>query len=145
MVNRVPYHHELDSLFSLDFVSPVLEDVGERVIGYEGHKSVKVEPFELDRTVYVVYTASGPSGDADEIDYDLVEYVDSMEPANSVIATRLVDLFRNVLAENYEEEGKRVQAYKDIAAEEIEPALDQTNWNGTAVEVAGRLVSNLIL
>lgn len=33
-----------------------------------------------------------------------------MEPANSVIATRLVDVFRNVLEENYEEEGEQVQA-----------------------------------
>ncbi|AGB36925.1 hypothetical protein [Natronococcus occultus] len=145
MVNRVRYHHELDKQFSVDFVSPDLEDVGERVVGYEGHKSVKVEAYELDRTVYVVYTASGASGAADEIDYDLVEYIDSMESANSVIATRLIDVFRNVLEGNYEEEGKQVQAYKDIAAEEIEPALNQVDWNGTAVEVAGRLVSNLIL
>lgn len=145
MVNRVPYHHELDKQFSVDFVSPDLEAIGERVVEYEARKSVKVESFELDRTVYVVYTASGASGAADEIDYDLVEYIDSMDPANSVIATRLVEVYRNVLEENYEEEGKRVEAYKDIAAEEIEPALNQVDWNGTAVEVAGRLASNLIL
>ncbi|MFP8953625.1 hypothetical protein ACLI4Z_11710 [Natrialbaceae archaeon A-arb3/5] len=145
MENRVPYHHELDKQFSVDFVSPDLEAIGDRIVGYDGHKSVKVESFELDRTVYIVYTASGASGAADEIDYDLVEFIDSMESANSVIATRLVTVFRNVLEENYEEEGKRVQAYKDIAAEAIEPALNQIDWNGTAVEVAGRLASNLIL
>src|SRR6056297_142684 len=113
MSNRVPYHHELDKQFSVDFVSPDVEDVGERIVGYESHKSVKVETYELDRTVYVVYTASGASGAANEIDYDIVEYIGSMDPANSVIATRLVDVFRNILEENYEEEGKRVQAYKD--------------------------------
>lgn len=145
MPNRVPYHHELDNQFSVDFVTHELEEIGERVVGYESQKSVKVESFELDRTVYVVYTASGASGAADRIDYDLIEYIDSMEPANSVIATRLFDIFKNILEENYEEEGKRVQAYKDIAAEEIEPALNQIDWNGTAVEVAGRLASNLIL
>ncbi|AXR79905.1 hypothetical protein [Natrarchaeobaculum sulfurireducens] len=145
MVNRVPYHHELDKQFSVDFVSPKLEAVGERVVGYESHKSVKVESFELNRTVYVVYTASGASGAADDIDYDLVEYIDSMEPANAIIATRLVDVFNSILEENYKEEGKRVQAYKDIAAEEIEPALNQIDWSGSAVEVAGRLASNLIL
>ena len=145
MVNRVPYHHELDKQFSVDFVSPELEDVGERVAGYESHISVKVETYELNRTVHVVYTASGASGAADDIDYDLVEYIDSMDPANSVIATRLVDVFRNVLEENYEEEGKRVQAYKDIQADALEPALNQIDWDGTAVQVAGRLASNLIL
>ncbi len=145
MVNRVPYHHEQDVQFSVDFVSPNLEAIGDRVVGYDPHKSVKVESVELDRTVYVVYTASGASGAADEIEYDLVEYIGSMEPANAVIATRLVDVFRTVLEENYEEEGTRVRAYKDIAAEEIEPALNQIDWTGTAVEVAGRLAANLIL
>ncbi|WP_226040947.1 hypothetical protein [Natrinema sp. DC36] len=71
--------------------------------------------------------------------------IDSMEPSNGAIATRLVDSFKNVLEENYVEEGKRVRVYKDIAAEDIEPALNQIDWNGTAVEVAGRLASNLIL
>lgn len=145
MADRVFYHHEWDKQFSVDFVNPDLTEVGERVVDYEAHKSVKVEAYELDRTVFVVYTASGASGAADEIDYDLLEYIDSMQPVNGIIATRLVELFRNVLEENYEEEGQRVQAYKDIAAEEIEPALNQTDWNGTAVEVAGRLASNLIL
>ena len=145
MANRVFYHHEHDKQFSVDFATPDLEAVAKRVIEYEGSMSVKVETYELDRTVYVVYTASGASGAADAIEYDLVEYIDSMDPANSVIATRLVDVFRNVLEENYEEEGERVQAYKDIAAQEIEPALNQIDWNGTAAEVAGRLISNLIL
>lgn len=145
MVNRVFYHHEQDKQFSLDFVNPDLQTVAQRIVNYDSHKSVKVEEYELDRTVYVVYTSAGASGAADEIEYDLVEYIDSMGPANSVIATRLVDVFRNVLDENYEEEGKRVQAYKDIAAEDIEPALNQVDWNGTAIEVAGRLASNLIL
>ncbi len=145
MVNRVFYHHEQDKQFSLDFVNPDLEAVGRRVVNYDGYTALKVEEYELDHTVYAVYTASGASGAADQIEYDLVEYIDSMGAANSVIATRLVDVFRNVLEENYDEEGKRVQAYKDISAEDIEPALNQVNWNGTAVEVAGRLASNLIL
>ena len=144
-MKRVPYHHEVDKQFSVDFVSPEVVDIGERVVEYDSHKSVKVESFDLDQTVYVVYTASGASGATDDIDYDLVEYIDSMESTKGVIATRLVEVFRNILEENYEEEGKRVQAYKDIAVEDIEPALNQTDWNGTAVEVAGRLASNLIL
>ncbi|QSX01003.1 hypothetical protein [Haloterrigena alkaliphila] len=145
MVNRVFYHHERDKQFSLDFVNPDLQAVGQRVVNYDGHKSVKVEEYELDRTVYVVYTASGASGPADAMEYDLSEYIQSLSPANSVIATRLVEVFRNVLEENYEEEGKRVRAYKDISAEDIAPALNQVDWEGTATEVAGRLASNLIL
>ncbi|MFA9427273.1 hypothetical protein [Natronorubrum sp. A-ect3] len=44
---RVPYHHELDKQFSVDFVSPELEDVGERVIRYEGHKSVNLSQLRV--------------------------------------------------------------------------------------------------
>lgn len=145
MADRVRYHHEQDEQFSLDFVNPDLETIGERVVKYDGRTSVKVEEYDLDRTVYVVYTATGASGAADAIEYDLVEQIEAMDRADGVIATRLVDVFRNVLEENYESEGERVRAYKSIEAEEIEPALDQVDWNGTAAEVAGRLASNLIL
>lgn len=145
MVNRVFYHHERDKQYSLDFVNPDLQTVGRRVVEYDAHKSVKVEEYELNQTVYVVYTASGASGAADAMEYDLTEYVQSMTPANSVIATRFVEVFRNVLEENYKEEGKRVHAYKDISAEDIAPALNHVDWEGTATEVAGRLASNLIL
>ncbi|MFA9503543.1 hypothetical protein ACERIM_12295 [Natrinema sp. H-ect1] len=145
MTARVFYHHPENKQFSFDFVNPDLEAIGERVLNYESHKSVKVEQYELDQTVYVVYTSSGATGDADAIEYDLVDQISSMASANRVIATRYVGLFKEVLRGNYEEEGKRVQAYKDIAAEDIEPALNQIDWDGSATEVAGRLASNLIL
>ena len=145
MPTRVFYHHPDDKQFSLDFVTPDIEVVGERAVNYESDVSLKVEAYELDRTVYVVYTARGADGAADAIEYDLVEDIDPMKPVNSIIATRLVDLYRNILEENYEQEGQRVQAYKDIVVEDIGRALDQVDWNGTATDVAGRLVSNLIL
>lgn len=145
MTNRVYYHHQDDRQYSLDYVNPDLKEIGRRVVDYDGHKSIKVEEYDLDQTVYVVYTASGASGEADEIEYDLVDSIASMESANSVIATRFVDLFKNVLKTNYEEEGVSVQAYKNIEIESIEPALNQVDWDGSATEVAGRLTSNLIL
>ncbi len=145
MTSRVFYHHPADKQFSFDFVNPDLEAIGKRIVNYESLKSVKVEEYELDQTVYIVYTATGARGDADAIEYDLVDQISSMKPANDVIATRYVNVFKTVLKENFEEEGKRVKAYKEIVAENIEPALDQVDWNGTATEVAGRLASNLIL
>ena len=145
MAPRVFYHHPDDKQFSFDFVSPEITAIGERVVNYESHKSVKVEQYELDLPVYVVYTSSGASGDADAIEYDLVDRLSSMAPPNGIIATRYVGLFEAILEENFEEEGRRVRAYKDVAAEDIEPALNQVNWTGNATEVAGRLASNLIL
>lgn len=145
MTNCVFYHHPVDEQFSLDFVNPDLGAVGERLVGYDAELAAKVEEYELDQTVYAVYTAAGPSGAAEDIEYDLVDEIEQMEPANSIIATRFVDLFQTILQENYEQEGKQVQAYKQIDTGEIESALNQVNWNGAATDVAGRLASNLIL
>lgn len=144
-MNRVYYHHEEDKQYSIDFVNPDFQIIEERIGDYDDHVSVKVEHYELDQGVYVVYTSSGPSGAADSLDYDLVDQIGSMDEANSVIVTRLIKVFETVLKENFEEEGNRVEAYKEIAVEDIESALNQVDWNGTAIEVAGRLASNLIL
>lgn len=145
MPDRVPYHHPQDEQFSLDYVNPDRDAVDERIEGYDDDTEVLIESFDLDRTVSVVYNSTGASGDADAIDYDLVDVIDAMNPANSVIATRYVDVFQSVLKANYEEEGSRVQAYKDVDGEAIGRALDQIEWEGTATEVAGRIASNLIL
>lgn len=145
MTCRVYYHHPDDRQFSLDYVNPDRDTVEDRVEQYDGETDVIVEEYELDRTVYVMYTATGASGAAEEIEYDFVEEIEELTPANRVIAARFASLFESVLRENYEQEGERVQAYKDVDAAAIDDAIDQIDWNGTTVEVAGRIASNLIL
>jgi len=146
MPSRVYYHHTDNKQFSIDFVNPDRDTVDDRVEQYDDDETdVIVEEYELDRTVYVVYTTSGASGAAEEIEYDFLEEIEELTPANRVIATRYASLFETVIRENYEEEGERVQAYKDVDVEAIDNALNQIDWNGTAVEVAGRIASNLIL
>lgn len=145
MAERVFYHHPVDRQFSLDFVNPDAERVGERAAGYDPGTSVKVREYDLDRSVYVVYTNSGADGAAEEMDFDVADRVEALEDPNAVIAARYVRIFKNVLERNYEEAGERVQAYKNVAPEAIRRALEQTDWSGSAVDVAGRLASNLIL
>lgn len=82
---------------------------------------------------------------AEDIDYEATQILTETSQANSVIATRILGLFESILETNEEEEEKKVQAYKALNAGKLRKALDQTNWNGTAAEVAGRLASNLIL
>lgn len=142
---RVHYHHPDDEQFSLDFVNPDREAVDARLGEYDDETDVLVETYDLDRTVHVVYTSTGASGHADELEYDLVEEIEALDAPNRVIATRYVELFQEVLRVNYEEEGERVKAYKDVDAEAIGEALDQIDWDGTATEVAGRIASNLVL
>jgi hypothetical protein len=145
MPSRVYYHHPDDRQFSLDYVNPHREDVEERVEQYGDDVDVFVEEYELDRPVYVVYTATGASGDAEEVEYDFLEEIEALDPLNRVIAARYASLFETVIRENFEEEGERVQAYKDVDVDAIDDAINQIDWNGTAVEVAGRIASNLIL
>lgn len=145
MPDRVFYHHPVDRQFSLDYVNPDAERVGERVADYEPSTSVKVREYDLDRSVYVVYTNSGADGAADELDIQVADRVEALDDPNAVIAARYIRIFKNVLERNYEEEGERVQAYKNVDPEAIGRALEQTDWDGSAVEVAGRLASNLIL
>lgn len=145
MPNRVYYHLPDDEQFSLDYVNPDRETVDDRVDDYDDETDVIVETYELDRTVYVVYTATGASGDAEAIEYDFLDEIEALDPVNRVIAARYASLFETVVRENYEEEGERVEAYKDVDVEAIDDAIDQIDWNGTAVEVAGRIASNLVL
>jgi len=143
--SRVYYHHPDDKQFSLDYVNPDRETVDEHVEQYDDETDIIVEEYELDRTVYMMYTATGASGAAEEIEYYFLEEIESLDPVNRVIAARYASLFETVIRENYEEEGERVQAYKDVDTEAIDEAIDQIDWNGTAVEVAGRIASDLIL
>ena len=38
-----------------------------------------------------------------------------------------------------------MEAYKNIDIDALPEAFDETSWEGTATDVAGRLASNLIL
>ncbi|WP_266082887.1 hypothetical protein [Haladaptatus caseinilyticus] len=99
----------------------------------------------LEDEVYLVYTSSGSIGVIDEMGDGVFNAISGVESPYDLIMTRIVNVFASILKQNYEEEGKRIRAFKDFEIDQMQRAIEQTEWTGSAIEVAGRLASNLIL
>ncbi|MCO8266052.1 hypothetical protein NKF06_05495 [Haloferax sp. AB510] len=106
---------------------------------------MKVQKYEIDEAFYVVYTSRVDGGPVREIDFDLKASLAKMSEDNRTIVVRLLEIYRALIAQNEEEEGVPVEAYKKIDVDALPDVLDQTSWEGSATAVAGRLASNLIL
>jgi len=107
--------------------------------------SVKVEHYEIDESFYAIYTSRVSGEPVREIDFDLTASLAEMSDDNSTIVVRLLEIYRALIAQNESEEGVPVEAYKNIDFDALPDVLDQTSWDGSATDVAGRLASNLIL
>jgi hypothetical protein len=144
-MGHVYYHYPEDKQFSLDFVNADPADVVTRIVEYDDEVAVKVRQYTLDEAFYVVYTSRGDRGVVKDLDFDLSDALERMDPDNGVIVTRLLEIYRALLSQNEEEEGTPVEAYKNIDINVFPDALDEVSWDGSATDVAGRLASNLIL
>lgn len=144
-MSDVYYHHPDDKQYSLDFVNPDPEKVVERIVGYGGNVAVKVLDYDFDRHFYVVYTTRVGGGTVKDLELQVSRKIEAMSDDNGAIIARLLEIYESLVAENEREEGEPVEAYKGIDVADLPDALDKTNWEGTAVAVAGRLASNLIL
>jgi hypothetical protein len=144
-MGHVYYHYPEDKQFSLDFVNADPADVVTRIVEYDDEVAVKVRQYTLDEAFYVVYTSRGDRGVVKDLDFDLSDALERMDPDNGVIVTRLLEIYRALLSQNEEEEGTPVEAYKNIDIDVFPDALDEVSWDGSATDVAGRLASNLIL
>jgi len=144
-MGHVYYHYPEDKQFSLDFVNADPADVVTRIVEYNDEVAVKVRQYTLDEAFYVVYTSRGDRGVVKDLDFDLSDALERMDPDNGVIVTRLLEIYRALLSQNEEEEGTPVEAYKNIDIDAFPDALDEVSWDGSATDVAGRLASNLIL
>lgn len=143
MADLVYYHLPNDERFSLDFVNPDLAEVEAREA--DSADDTAIREYNLDETVYALYTSSPQFGAADDLDYDFEDEIDEMAPYHQTITVRLLRLFRTILEQTYEEEKKRLQAYKQVEIDEIPDALSHIEWSGTVPEVGGSILSSLIL
>jgi len=144
-MGHVYYHHPGDKQFSLDFVHPDPDEIVSQIVGYGDDAAVKVQKYDIDKTFYVIYTSRVGGGPVQEIDFNLNESLSEMSADNSTIVVRLLEIYRALIAQNEEEEGTPVEAYKNIDVDALPDVLDRTSWEGSATDVAGRLASNLIL
>jgi len=144
-MGHVYYHHPGDKQFSLDFVHPDPAQIVSQIVDYDDTVAVKVEHYEIDESFYAIYTSRVGGEPVREIDFDLNESLAEMSDDNRTIVVRLLEIYRALLAQNEQEEGVPVEAYKNIDVHALPDVLDQTSWDGSATDVAGRLASNLIL
>lgn len=144
-MSEVYYHYPDDKQFSLDFVNPNHTNIVERIVDYGSDTAVKMIEYDYDRRFYVVYTTRVGGGAVKNLELDLIENIKSMSEDNGIVVARLLEIYESLIEENETEEDVPVEAYKDIDVEELPDALNRTDWNGTATEVAGRLASNLVL
>jgi len=126
-MGHVYYHHPGDKQFSLDFVHPDPDEIVSQIVGYGDDAAVKVQKYDIDKTFYVIYTSRVGGGPVQEIDFNLNESLSEMSADNSTIVVRLLEIYRALIAQNEEEEGTPVEAYKNIDVDALPDVLDRTS------------------
>ena len=139
MTARVYYHHPEDSQYSLAYVTQDKDDITT-----SGQDAI-IEHYELDEEFFVLYTNHGASGTVKDLDDKFEAALDEMSPQNRTITVRLLQIFEAVVEEKELEEEAKLEIYKQIEVERIPDALARVEWSGTAVDIAGQLMSTLIL
>jgi len=139
MTTHVYYHHPDDSQYSLSYVTQDRDEITTT------GKDAIVEHYELDKEFFVLYTDRGASGTVDTIDKEFEEILDEMSRQDRIIAVRLLQIFEKIIEETEIEEDEKLETYKQIELEKIPHAIERIDWSCTAVDVAGQLMSTLIL
>ena len=140
MTNRVHYHHPDDEQYSLTYVT------GDRESIVDSDGEGIIERHMFDEEFYVLYTNSGASGVIKEepaaIDEEVIAQLSSDD---RVITLRYLRLFKEVVKKKEREEGKPLRMYKERDDDEIPDAINRVDWGSVATDVAGELMSSLIL
>lgn len=140
MGNRVYYHHPDDNQYSLAFVTD------DRSKITRADDDAKLEQYGFEEEFYVLYTDGGPSGYVDENVIQIsTEIVAQLPPDDRIITLRYLRLFQEVVKEKERDEGVSPKMYKGRDDEEIAAALEHVNWGSIATDVAGELMSSLVL
>ncbi|GAA0509011.1 hypothetical protein SAMN04488066_11639 [Halorubrum aquaticum] len=139
MTACVYYHHPEDSQYSLAYVTQERDEITT-----SGQDAI-IEQYDLDEEFFVLYTNRGASGTVEDLDDEFEDILDEMSPQNRTITVRLLQIFEEIIEEKELEEDAKLEIYKQIELERIPDALARVEWTGTAVDVAGQLMSTLIL
>lgn len=143
-MSRVYYHLPEDKRFSLAYVSPDLDEIEAKAEQLKDEET-RIQEYNLDQYFHALYSASPRFGAAEDLEYDVEGLVEKMEHADGIITARVLRLFRSIIEQTFEEEEKRLEAYKQVEVDEIPEALSYVDWSGTVAEVSGSLFSNLVL
>lgn len=139
MTAYVYYHHPDDPQYSLAYVTQDRDEITTA-----GQNTI-IEHYNFDEEFYVLYTNQGASGTVDNLDNSFEDALDKMSSQDRTITVRLLQIFEEIIEEKEFEEEEKLKIYKQIELEHIPGALERVDWNAPAVEVAGHLMSTLIL
>ncbi|PSP37520.1 hypothetical protein BRC71_11170 [Halobacteriales archaeon QH_7_65_31] len=139
MTARVYYHHPENSHYSLTYVTQHRDEITT-----SGQDAI-IEHYDLDEEFFVLYTNRGASGTVEDLDDDFEDVLDEMSPQDRTITVRLLQIFEEIVEEKELEEQEKLEIYKRIELARIPDAIARVDWTGIAVDVAGQLMSTLIL
>jgi prophage maintenance system killer protein len=139
MSERVYYHYNGDSQYSLAYVTQDRDEISV------SERDAIIEHYDLDEEFFVLYTNHGASGTVEDLDDEFEDVLDEMSPQDRLITVRLLQIFEEITEEKKLEEEEKLEIYKQIELGRIPDAIERIDWNGTAVDVAGQLMSTLIL
>ncbi|ADD07673.1 uncharacterized protein Nmag_4158 (plasmid) [Natrialba magadii ATCC 43099] len=137
MTGLVHYHHPDDEHYSLAYVTLDRDEINP--------DDGKIKTYQLEETVHVLYTNSGASGTVDDITENFEAILDEMDESDRLVTMRILQTFEGVLEAMELEEGEKLEIYKQIDVGRIPTALEHVDWSRPVVEVAGQLLSSLIL
>jgi hypothetical protein len=139
----VHYHHPQAENFSLKYSSTSLSELLTRQSDVDDPTKILGYPF--DTRIYVLYEAATEIETAEDIDYDrewLSERIAELDREGQVVAFRLVELLEAAAGVREEDE---FRLYKEFEPRKIQQALAHISWGRPLPQVAGELMSNLIL
>ncbi|WP_128477264.1 hypothetical protein [Halorussus pelagicus] len=144
-METVPYHIDsTQAVLSLEFVNPDRTTVVKRKNQYESRSSnegevrTEIRTHPLDQRVYSLYTAElFPAKLPDD-------YAADMTDAEQVLLDTVLYAFTGV-KERCESRGESLRWYKRPNFGEILTQFERVQWRQSVPEVAGNLLSNLIL
>lgn len=141
------YHHPLDKRYSLEYVGDDPVTFPDEYDQYDP-EIVKAIGYSFPRTwafgLYVDNSISGTTEDLETTEEEITAAIDDMDRDDRPIAVRLLNIYEGVLDEE-DRTGDGLTIYKTIEIERTPETINEIDWDGTATEVAGLLMSNFVL
>ncbi|EMA28453.1 hypothetical protein [Haloarcula japonica] len=142
MARLVFYHHPQAENFSLKYSAASLAEI--RSQQDQSNESAKHIQYPL-KHVYVLHEGGAEIGSAQDIDFGqewLSGRIRDLPRAGQVVAFRLIELPEAAVDVRDEDE---FRLYKEFEPQKIQQALDHVSWEAPLPNVAGKVMSNLIL
>ncbi len=131
----------------MEYVADSIDNFAERYDDLESKEKKAVSYSFPNTSAYILYTHTGASGTTEDLEAteaEITDILDEMNPNDRPIAVRLMNIYEGILDEEGRT-GNGLEIYKQIEIENVPDTINKIDWNGVATDVAGQIMSNLIL